>query len=55
MLRDVLNKYELLFDGNLGTWNKIPVDIELKSGAKTYHAKTYPVTRAHGSVLRKEV
>ena len=30
MLLDVLNKYDLLFDGDLGTWKKRPVDIELQ-------------------------
>ena len=29
MLCDVLNKYEFLFDGTLGTWKTKPVDIEL--------------------------
>ena len=43
MLCDVLNKYELLFGGTLGTWKTKPVDIELQLGEKYYHAKPYPV------------
>ena len=53
MLRDVLNKYELLFNGTLGTWKTRPVDINLQPGAKTYHAKPYPVPNAHEAVLCK--
>ena len=53
ILRDVLNKYELLFDGDLGTFNTEPVDIELQPGAKNYNAKPYSVLRSHKSVLRK--
>ena len=55
MLRDLITKYEFLFDGTLGTWKTKPVDIGLQSGAKPYHAKPYSVPRAHGDVLRKEV
>ena len=39
MLHDVLNKYECLFGGTIGSWNKRPVGIELQPGAKPYHAK----------------
>ena len=39
MLHDVLTKYEFLFDGNLGTWKTMPVDIELNPGEKPYHVK----------------
>ena len=52
MLRDVLTKYEFLFGGTLGTWKKKSVDIELHPGAKSYHAKPYPVSRAHEAVFR---
>ena len=34
MLRDVLNKYEFLFDGTLVNWKKKPVNIELQPGEK---------------------
>ena len=34
MLRDILNKYEFLYDGTLRTWKEKPVDIELQPGTK---------------------
>ena len=54
MLRDELNKYELLFDGTVVTWKKKPADIELYPGSKPYHTKPYPVPRAHKSVFWKD-
>ena len=53
MLHDVLTKYEFLFGRTLGTWKTKPVDIELHPGEKSYHAKPYPVSRAHGDVFQK--
>ena len=53
MLREVLTKYELLFGGTLVTLKTKPVDIELYPGGNPYHAKPYPVARAHDSVFRK--
>ena len=47
MLRDVLNIYEFLLDGTLGTWKTKPVDIELQPGGNHYHAKPYPVPQEH--------
>ena len=43
MLRDLLTKYEFLFDGTLGTWKTKPVDIEIQLGAKPYYTKPYLV------------
>ena len=37
MLNDVLNKYEFLFSGTLGTFKTKPVDIKIHPGAKPYH------------------
>ena len=53
MLRDVLNIYEFLLDGTLGTWKTKPVDIEIQPEAKPYNAKPYPVTQEHGAVSYK--
>ena len=53
MIYNVLPKYEFIFNGTLGTWKNEPVDIELKSGAKTYHSKPYTVPRAHEYALKK--
>ena len=35
----MLQRYEALFDGTLGTWNCTKLDLELKEGATPYHAK----------------
>ena len=43
-LLKLLQKYEHLFDGTVGTWNTDPVDLILKDPTATpYHAKLYPV------------
>ena len=51
----LLKKYELLFDGTLGTWTGDPYDIELKPDAKPYHARAYPIPKVHEDTLRREV
>ena len=51
MLHDVLNKYEFLLNGIIGTWKTKPVYIELQPGEKPYHDKPYPVPRAHEAVF----
>src|SRR6476619_1603451 len=39
----LLQKYEALFDGTVGTWNTEPVDILLRDpGCTSYHAKACP-------------
>ena len=40
-------KYECLFDGNLGTWNGRHYDIKLKPDAEPYHEKHFPVPNIH--------
>jgi hypothetical protein len=51
----LLLKYELLFDGTLGDWNRLPVLIELKEGATPYHGRPYPVAQVHKATLMKEI
>jgi hypothetical protein len=43
MLLSLLLNYESLFDGTLGDWNRPPVSIILKDGAKPYHGRPYPI------------
>jgi len=50
----LLKKYEYLFDGTLGKWKGRPVDIELKEGAKPYHAKPYPIPHSLKETTHKE-
>jgi hypothetical protein len=38
-LLSLLLDFESLFDGTLGDWNRPPVSIELKEGAKPYHGR----------------
>ena len=54
-LHTLITKYELLLNGNLGTWKNKPADTELKTDAKPYHTKTYPVPRVYESVFKKEI
>ena len=46
-LYTLLNKYECLFRGNLGTWYVKPYDIKLKPDAEPYHGKPFPVPLIH--------
>jgi hypothetical protein len=36
-LLQLLQKYELLFDGTLGDWKTKPVSFQLKEGVSPYH------------------
>ena len=45
-LYTLLNKYECLFDNNLGTWHDKPYDITHKPDAEPLW-KTFPVPRIH--------
>ena len=54
-LLSLLLKYESLFDGTLGDWNRPPISIELKEGIKPYHGRPYPITQIHKATLMKEI
>ena len=54
-LLSLLLKYETLFDGTLGNWNRPPISIELKEGAKPYHGRPYPIAQIHKATLMKEI
>jgi hypothetical protein len=54
-LLSLLLKYEELFDGTIGNWNRPPVSIELKEGAKPYHGRPYPIAQIHKATLMKEI
>jgi hypothetical protein len=54
-LLSLLLKYETLFDGTLGNWNRPTVSIKLKEGAKPYHGRPYPIAQIHTSTLMKEI
>jgi hypothetical protein len=54
-LLELLQKYEHLFDGTLGTWTGEPYDIKLKKGAKPYHVRPFPVPKIHEQTLKLEI
>jgi hypothetical protein len=54
-LLSLLLDFESLFDGTLGDWNRPPVSIELKEGAKPYHGRPYPIPQLHKATLMKEI
>jgi hypothetical protein len=54
-LLSLLLKYETLFDGTLGNWNRPPISIELKERATPYHGRPYPVAQVHKATLIKEI
>ena len=51
----LLQNFEHLFDGTVGTWHTEPVDIELKPDDKPYHAKPYLVPHSQTIKLKEEV
>ena len=51
----VLKQFESLFDGTLGHWKDEPYNIELKPDVKPYHARPYPIPKAHEATLKLEV
>ena len=55
LLFSLLKKYESLFDGTLGKWKGPPHQIQLKEGAKPYHAKPYTIPKAFEKTLKYEI
>ena len=54
-LNKLLRKHEYLFEGKLGTWNTMPVELELKDDVKPYHARPYPIPQVHKQTFKKEL
>ncbi len=46
LLLELLRNFEECFEGTLSDWNKLPLSLELKEGAKQYHGKAYPVPQS---------
>ena len=55
ILKTLLEKYDILFDGTLGLWRDEEYDIELKPDAKPYHARAYPIPKSQEQTLRAEM
>ncbi len=54
-LLSLLLDFESRFDDTLGDWNRPPVSIKLKEGAKPYHGRPYPIPQIHKATLMKEI
>ena len=52
---NLLQKYEILFDGTLGQWAGTKYKIELRKDATPYHGKPYGVPKAYEHTFRLEV
>ena len=54
-LKKLLEKYEELFDGTIGTWKMDHHKVHLKEDAKPYYGRPYQVPKAHKRALRNKV
>lgn len=54
-LLKVLRNFQSLFDGTLGHWKDEQYNIELKTDAKPYHARPFPIPKAYEATLKMEV
>ena len=54
-LQTVLEKHPTLFQGGLGILDIKPVHLELKEGAKPYHAKAFPIPQAYEGTTKREI
>ena len=54
VLLKLLQKYETMFDGTLGTYKGSVYTIELKDDIKPYRAKPFPIPKVHEATLKKE-
>jgi hypothetical protein len=54
-LKALLYKFEHLFYGNLGDWNKEPVSFKLKEGATPFQLPPFSVPKIHEETLKKEI
>jgi len=56
LLEQTLLKHEMLFQGTLGEWPDLEVDIKLKSGSKLYHCqKPFRIPHIYHETPKKEV
>ena len=55
MLLKLLKQYETLFDGILGRWRTIPVNIELRPDSKPVNSRWYPIPRINKLTFHKEL
>ena len=49
----LLQKFEELFDGTLGTWKTDPVDFKLKEEENPICLQPYPLPKIHEEMFKK--
>ena len=54
-LRNLLRKYDTIFDGTLCTWKGRPYDIQLRKDVIPYHAQAYSIPRTYETTHKEEV
>jgi hypothetical protein len=54
-LLQLLKKYKLLFDGNLGDWKTKPVSFQVKEEVSPEHGQAFPVPKNHKDTIMKEL
>ena len=54
-LLKLLQKFEELFDGTLGTWKIYSFDFKLKEGGKPICLRPYPVPKVYEEIFKNEV
>ena len=54
-LGHTLKKFPILFGCRLGTLNIPPIDLELKEGAKPYHAHLFPIPQCYERTTKVEI
>ena len=50
-----LKKFPVLFGGGLGRLNIKPIHLEVKEGARPYHAKSFNIPKAYKPMTKKEI
>ena len=55
LLKALLKRHELLFDGTLGEWKGDPIDIKLKEGAIPYYRPPMKVPHIHEATFKKDL
>lgn len=54
-LKNVLEKYNVLFDGGLGHYTKSKVHIDIDPSVTPRHFKPYPIPKMHLPTFKKEL
>jgi hypothetical protein len=54
-LYKLIQKYEDLFDGTLGTFTGTPYDIKLKENVEPFHIRAFPVPKIHEYSFKSEI